>query len=92
MTPHPRVYPYEIELKLTNKNTGHVSLQTRNEWAYSPLDAFQQALMNASVTAGSADVQLVRIGPSQEAIRNSVQLLTHQVDALLAGLLTKEKK
>jgi hypothetical protein len=65
-------YPYEVELKIENKNTRESSIQTRTVYAYNAMDAASQAVMEASADAGSADIRLMRIGPPLENCAESL--------------------
>ena len=59
-------YPYDVELKIENKNTRESTIQTRRVYAYNAFDAAAQACMEASADAGSAEIRLMRIGPPLE--------------------------
>lgn len=82
------IYVYEVELKLTNKNTREVKLVTRTEHAYTVFDAVMQASMNqaAEIGTGSADIELARIGPPAAAIREATQKLADDIAALVGRL------
>jgi len=59
-------YPYDVELKLENKNTKETTLTTRRVYAYNACDAAMQAIYETAGSAGSADMQIIRIGPPAE--------------------------
>jgi len=64
MTP-PATYEYKVQLKLVNPNTGAERVVTCVERAYNPMDAWMQALLVISQSAGSADITLLRISPPE---------------------------
>jgi hypothetical protein len=72
---HREVYHYEVELKLINPNTTEARLVTREETAYNPIDAYTQALLAVAGEAGSADIKLVHVRPTADAIAASQQSL-----------------
>jgi hypothetical protein len=71
VTTHRPVYHYEVELKLVNGNTKEQRLVTSRQPAYSPMDAYMQAVLEAGEQAGSARIMLVHVRPVAEAIAAS---------------------
>ncbi len=59
------VNEYEVELRVTNKNTREDKLVVRTEYAYSVFDAVSQASINqiAELDNGSADIKIVKVRP-----------------------------
>jgi hypothetical protein len=62
----PTAYPYIVELRLSNENTREQKLESRRVYAYSVTDACMQAIMEAAVSAGSAKIDVVKVGPPEE--------------------------
>lgn len=81
-----RCYQYEVELKLTNPNTGAVQLVTRTEWAYTITDALVQASV-AAVGTGSDEVKLIRVGPTADAIAASNKTAADALRAIVDGVM-----
>jgi hypothetical protein len=83
------VNAYEVELRLTNPNTKAVTAVTRTEHAYSPFDAFQQALLNqcAQQETGSAEIKVLHIGPPRAAIEAATLDLARQIQERVLGVL-----
>jgi len=79
---------YEIELKLTNNNTGEVKTVTMREHAYSVHDAVMQALFNQNAAdPGSAEITVVHVGPPAAEIFASASKLSGEIAGRMAGIL-----
>lgn len=81
------IYDYEVEFKLTNKNTKAVKMVTRREHAYNIQDALTQGMLHASAEhgSGSHDFELIRIGPPMDAIRETADAARKLVDMIMTN-------
>lgn len=87
---------YEVELRITNKNTRADRMVTRTEHAYGVLDAVAQALYNQSAqpdmgSSGDEDMKIMHVGPPKDDILKESQALAAAVSHALSRIGTKVK-
>ena len=76
------IYVYEVILRLTERATGKTSQVVRTEHAYSPSDAYMQAVLNADgqlAVPGTHDFRAIAIGPPSAAIREVELQLAEEI-------------
>lgn len=79
------IYTYEIELKVVDQ--GKTSLVTHTEYAYTLLEATQQALIRQMAVTPTANATLTKIGPPEDAIRAATSALQQKVTDTVGKLL-----
>lgn len=86
----PTVYEYEVQMRVTNKNTRADKIVKRKEWAYSVMDAVMQASMhiNSDPETGSADMTLISVGPPEELRVAALE----ESKKLVESIMTRLKK
>lgn len=81
------IYEYEVEIKLTASVTKEVVTRTVTEYAYGPMDAVMQAVLNNG-QAGAFEVALLRIGPPTR-LR---ELAAQEASAMIAETMKRLSK
>lgn len=82
------IYKYEIEVKLTHKNTGEVKTATRIDHAYSIQDMTMQTLFAMISEHGNVDVTVMRVGPPLADIRALEAQLVRDIQKRMLDITT----
>ena len=81
------VYDYDVELKLTNPNTGEVKQVTFPESAYGVQDAMMQGLIRALCAYPLlSDVKVVSVQPSSAALLASRQEIAKMASGVMNAI------
>lgn len=89
LIPPRSIYEYDVDVRLTNPNTKQVTTVMRRELAYSVMDAWTQAYIAVVADAGSAEVKVTAVRPSDNAVQAAATRLKETVQDMLARTFTQ---